>query len=187
MGWFKDFKSDLQRYVDDGLTPGRALLTQQGLWATLEYRLARGARDLPLAGPAFAASQKLVEAVTGISISHHATIGPGLWITHFGGIIVYDTAVLGERCHLCQGVTIGRLCGNNGNGAPVIGDDAYVGPNAAVLGSVAIGDGAHIGANSVVMCDVPAHAEVWPVPVTVMGTDESDEVAELAELASIDA
>ncbi len=126
MGWLSDFKCDLQRYLDDGLTPGRALLTQQGLWASLEYRLAREGRKLPLMGPVFVASQKLVETVTGISIGHGATIGPGLWITHFGGIIVHDTAVLGGGCHLCQGVTFGRGYGSGGYGAPVIGDDVYV-------------------------------------------------------------
>jgi serine O-acetyltransferase len=176
MRWVNDFKCDLQRYLDDGLTPGRALLTQQGLWATLEYRLARDGRKLPLMGPVFVASQKVVEAVTGISIGHGATIGPGLWITHFGGIVVYDTAVLGDGCHLCQGATVGR---GNGTGdcAPVIGDDVYVGPNAAVLGKITVGDGARIGANSVVTEDVPSNAEVWPAPVVLSPrVNASDEI-----------
>jgi serine O-acetyltransferase len=160
MGWLSDFRCDLQRYVDDGLTPGRALLTQQGLWATLEYRLARVARDFPLMRPFFAAWQKCVEVVTGISIGHGATIGPGLWITRFGGIIVHDDAVIGRRCHLCQGATVGH-------GAPVIGDDVYVGPHAIVLGRVTVGDGARIGANSVVTRDVPGHSHVWPAPSIV--------------------
>lgn len=171
MGWLSDFRCDLQRYVDDGLTPGRALLTQQGLWATLEYRLARVARRLPLMGSVFVAWQKCVEATTGISIGHGATIGPGLWITHFGGIIVQDEAVIGRGCHLCQGVTLGRGHGSGGYGAPVLGDDVYVGPSAAVLGKITVGDGAMIGANSVVTRDVPEGAQVWPAPVVIAPAD----------------
>lgn len=167
MGWVEDFKQDVQRYVDDGATPVKAVLTQQGLWALLEYRMARVGRRLPLLGPVFCAWQKLVEATTGISLGHGATIGPGLWIGHFGHIIVHDAAVLGSHCHLCQGVTIGRGICREGYGVPVIGDGVYLGPNATVLGSITIGDRARIAANTVVTECVPADAYVHPAPVSV--------------------
>jgi serine O-acetyltransferase len=167
VGWLADFKLDLQRYVDDGCTPARALLTQQGLWALLEYRLARVARHRPLMGPVFVAWQKVVEATTGISLGHDASIGPGLWIGHFGGIIVHGEAVLGRHCHLCQGVTIGRGICREGYGVPVLGDGVYVGPNAALLGSITIGDRARIAANTVVTENVPADAYVHSAPVAV--------------------
>ena len=173
MGWQSDFRSDLQRYLDQGATPARALLTQQGLWAILEYRLARAARRAPLMAPVFMAWQKCVEAITGISISHGARIGPGLWITHFGGIVVHSSAVIGDDCHLCQGATIGRGEGSGGYGAPVIGNGVYVGPNAAVLGKITVGDGVRIGANSVVTEDVPAGSHAWPAPVVVTPTPEA--------------
>lgn len=167
MGWLADFKLDVQRYVDDGHTPVNALLTQQGLWALLEYRLARVARRRPLMVPVFVAWQKAIETTTGISLGHRATIGPGLWIGHFGGIIVHDAAVLGSHCHLCQGVTIGRGICREGHGVPVIGDGVYVGPNAVVLGRITIGNGARIAANTLVTEDVPADAFVHPGPVAV--------------------
>ena len=167
MGWLADFRQDVQRYVDDGCTPVKALLTQQGLWALLEYRVARVARRLPMAGPVFCAWQKLVEATTGISLGHGARIGPGLWIGHFGHIIVHDQAVLGGRCHVCQGVTIGRGVSCEGYGVPVIGDGVYIGPNATVLGNITIGDRARIAANTVVTESVPADAYVHPAPVAV--------------------
>lgn len=172
MGWLEDFRQDVQRYVDDGCTPARALLTQQGLWALLEYRMARSARRLPLMGAVFVGWQKLVEATTGISLGHGATIGPGLWIGHFGHIIVHDEAVLGSHCHLCQGVTIGRGVCREGYGVPVIGDDVYVGPNAVVLGSIRVGSGARIAANTVVTETVEDRAFVRPAPAIVEGSYE---------------
>jgi len=172
MGWLADFKQDLQRYVDDGCTPAKALLTQQGLWALLEYRLARVARRLPLLGPVFVGWQKAVEAVTGISLGHGAAIGPGLWIGHFGQIIVHDAAVLGSHCHLCQGVTIGRGVSREGYGVPVIGDDVYVGPNAVVLGKIRVGNGARIAANTIVTETVADGAFVHPAPAVVETTYE---------------
>jgi len=168
MGWLADFKQDVQRCVDGGCsTPAIALLTQQGLWALLEYRLARVARRWPLMGPVFAAWQKAVEATTGISLGHGASIGPGLLIGHFGQIIVHDEAVLGSHCHLCQGVTIGRGVCREGYGVPVIGNGVYVGPNAVVLGSILVGDGARIAANTIVTETVAEDAFVHPAPPVV--------------------
>jgi serine O-acetyltransferase len=167
MGWLEDFRQDLQRYVREGGSPGKALLTHQGLWALLEYRLAREVRRLPLMGPVFVVWQKAVEATTGISIGHGARIGPGLLIGHFGGIIVHDEAVLGSQCHLCQGVTIGRGICREGYGVPVIGDGVYVGPHATVLGSITIGDRARIAANTVVTESLPPEAYAHPAPVAV--------------------
>lgn len=167
MGWRADFRLDLQRYVDDGATPLKAILTQQGLWALLEYRIARVARQRPFMGPVFVAWQKAVEATTGISLGHGAAIGAGLWITHFGGIIVHDTATIGRECHLCQGVTVGRGDGSGGYGAPTIGDGVYVGPNSVVLGKIVIGDGAYIAANTLVTVDVPPQGHIGPPPVVV--------------------
>jgi serine O-acetyltransferase len=172
MSWLGDFKQDLERYVADGCTPVKALLTQQGLWALLEYRLARQARHKPFMGPVFVAWQKAVEAVTGISLGHGATIGPGLWIGHFGHIIVHDAAVLGSHCHLCQGVTIGRGVCREGYGVPTIGDDVYVGPNAVVLGGIHVGDGARIAANTVVTESVADHAFVHPAAAVIEGSYE---------------
>jgi len=167
MGWLGDFKQDLQRYVEDGSTPVKALLTQQGLWALLEYRLARAGRRLPFTGPLFVAWQKAVETVTGISLGHGARIGPGLWIGHFGGVIVLDEASIGRHCHLCQGVTIGRGVCLEGYGVPVLGDDVYVGPHAVLLGSITIGDGARIGANVVLNESVEPGVFVRPAEVVV--------------------
>jgi serine O-acetyltransferase len=164
VGWLADFKLDVQRCVDDGVTPVRARLTQQGLWALFEYRLAREGRKVPALRPLFTAWQKAAEAAAGISLGHHSRIGPGLWITHFGGVIVQDEAIIGSNCHLCQGVTIGRGHGSGGYGAPVLEDDVYVGPNAVVLGKITVGRGARIGANSVVTANVPPGTHVWPSP-----------------------
>jgi serine O-acetyltransferase len=190
MGWLADFRCDLQRYVDDGLTPWRAVLTQQGAWASLEYRLARALRHRPLMGPAFVVSQKLIEATTGISLGHGATIGPGLWITHLSGVIVQDQAVIGNDCHLCQGATVGRGDGTGGYGAPVIGDRVYVGPHVALLGKITVGDDVRVNANSVVTADIPDGSAVWPAPAVVQSPADLplglDELAEDLEAMTSD-
>lgn len=136
-----------------------------GLHAVAVYRFGNwliGQRaPLRLAlGPAYFVLQLLVQVVWGIDISRRATIGPGLYIGHFGGIFVHSDAVLGERCSLSQDVSIG--IGGNGarRGVPVVGDDVYFAPGARAFGPIRIGRHAKIGANAVVHRDIPEHAVV---------------------------
>lgn len=95
----------------------------------------------------------------GIDISYRTTIGPGLYIGHFGGIVVHGDTVIGANCNLSQGMTIGVL--NRGRiGIPVIGDRVFIGPGAVILGGISIGNDVLIGANAVVNFDVPDNSVV---------------------------
>ncbi len=96
----------------------------------------------------------------GLDISYRTTIGPGLYIGHFGGVIVHGDVVIGANCNLSQGVTLGVLNRGPNAGVPVLGDRVFVGPGAIVLGKVHIGDDSLIGANSLVTFDVPASSVV---------------------------
>jgi serine O-acetyltransferase len=109
----------------------------------------------------------MIEALTGISLPARTRIGKGLYIGHFGGIIVSPDVVLGERCSISQGVTLGVLGGPR-LGVPRLGDDVYVGAGAKVLGPITVGDRAIIGANAVVLTDVPAGATVAGVPARIV-------------------
>ena len=174
-----DFRADLARYTS--LAPGTmprlrlwlSLVETQGVWATAVYRFGRWAntrapRPLrPLCKAGYLVGFKMVEMLAGVSLPAHAAIGRGLYIGHFGGIIVHPEAVMGERCTIAQGVTIGVLGGPRA-GVPRLGDDVYVGAGAKVLGDVSVGDGAIIGANAVVLEDVPAGATAVGVPAMVV-------------------
>ena len=104
----------------------------------------------------------------GIEIPYTMRIGSGLFIGHFGGIVVSGFAVIGNNCNISHGVTLGQ--GNRGprRGYPVIGHHVYIGPGAKVIGKVHVGDNVAIGANCVVTCDIPDGAVVVGVPGRVI-------------------
>ena len=175
----EDLRVDLERFTGLVTEPiGRArlwrsLLETQGVWAVATYRFGQWAnaeapRPLrPLAKAAYLVAFKLVESATGVSIPAQARIGKGFYIGHFGNIIVHPETVMGERCSISHGVTIGVLGGDR-LGVPRLGDDVYVGCGAKILGPVTIGDGAIIGANAVVLDDVPAGATAVGVPARIV-------------------
>lgn len=188
MSWIDDFHQDVQRHVTFDHKPVLyEVLTKQGLWAALQYRLASAVYQgsLPLVVRkslllAMAVAKKGVEMTTGISIPHTARIGPGLYIPHFGTIVIHGDAVIGRNCIISHGVTIGAAGRGARFGVPVIGDNVYVAPNAVVVGKIVVGDNAIIGANSTVNRDVAARTTVLGVPATVLnhcGHVETDDVA----------
>jgi serine O-acetyltransferase len=161
-----DFEADMLRY------PNRPLLKEQSAWAILVYRFGRR-NDRRRAGPVKWAGDRcywlafrVVETLTGISIEKSATIGPGLRIWHFGGIVINGDVEIGARCTLRQGVTLGNVV--DGGPVPMLEDDVELGAYAQVLGGVRVGKGAKVGAMSVVLCDVPAGATAVGVPARVI-------------------
>lgn len=104
----------------------------------------------------------------GISIPASTRIGPGFYIGHFGGIVVNEACVIGSNCNISQGVTLGQANRGQNRGAPVIGDNVYLGPGAKVVGNLRIGTNVAVGANAVVTRDVPDDAVVGGVPARVL-------------------
>ena len=102
--------------------------------------------------------------VTGIEIHPGARIGEGFFIDHGMGVVIGETAEVGDNCHLYQGVTLGGTSTRKVKRHPTLGNGVTVGANAAVIGAVMIGDNARIGAGSVVVTNVPANATVVGVP-----------------------
>lgn len=156
------------------------LLTQQGLWALLQYRFFNWiyTSSLPkfLKWPLLGLGVlklKFIEIITGITIPYSATIGEGFYIGHHSGIIINAQAVIGENCNISQGVTIGVSGRGDKRGVPVIGNHVYIGANATVAGSVKIGDKAVIGANSLVVKDVDAGTTVVGVPAIKISDNDS--------------
>jgi serine O-acetyltransferase len=166
-------RADVQRYRD--YSPDtrllKLLIENQGLWAVIEYRIGHWAKRgcEPRAGMRFlrvlaALSHKAIEITTGISIAHGARIGAGLYVGHFGTIIVGGGVTMGERCNIGQGVTVGVDGEGELRGSPVIGDDVHIAPGAKVFGRITVGSGTKIGANAVVNRDLPSSVVAVGVP-----------------------
>lgn len=102
--------------------------------------------------------------ITGIEIHPGAVIGRRFFIDHGMGVVIGETAVIGDDCTLYHGVTLGGTSWQKGKRHPTLGDDVVVGAGAKVLGPIDIGDGARIGSNAVVVRSVPANSTVVGVP-----------------------
>ena len=117
-------------------------------------------------------SQRAVRK-TGIEIHPGATIGKGLFIDHGSGVIIGETAELGDNITLYQGVTLGGTGKEQGKRHPTLGDNVMVSAGAKVLGSFKIGENSKIGAGSVVLKEVPANCTVVGVPGRIVKQDGS--------------
>ena len=109
----------------------------------------------------------------GIEIPHQTQIGSGLYIGHWGGIIVHPQAKIGKNCNISQGVTIGQTNRGERAGVPVIGDGVFIGPGAKILGCIRVGNNVAIGANAVVTRDVPENAVVAGIPARILSLSGS--------------
>ncbi|HYW53331.1 MAG TPA: serine O-acetyltransferase [Dongiaceae bacterium] len=108
---------------------------------------------------------------TGVEIDPGAKIGSGVFIDHGMGVVIGETAEVGDNCTIYQGVTLGGTSLLRTKRHPTLGRDVTVGSGAAVLGAITVGDGAKIGANSVVVKDVPPNATVVGIPGRVVLLD----------------
>ena len=104
-----------------------------------------------------------------VDIHPAATLGKGIMIDHGTGIVIGETAVVGDNVSMLHGVTLGGSGCGSGDRHPKVGSGVLLAAGARVLGPVRIGDGARIGAGSLVLADVPAHATVAGVPARVVG------------------
>jgi len=138
-----------------------------GVHAVWSHRIAhRMWREPGLRLPARLLSQ-LTRFGTGVEIHPAAQIGRRLFIDHGMGVVVGETAMVGDDVVLFHGSTLGGTSMKHGKRHPTLGDNVVVGAGAKVLGPVWIGDGARIGANAVVVKDVPAGAVAVGVPAVV--------------------
>jgi serine O-acetyltransferase len=119
--------------------------------------------------------------LTGIEIHPGAVIGRRVFIDHGMGVVIGETAEIGDGCTLYHGVTLGGVSWNKGKRHPTLGRGVVVGAGAKILGPFVVGDGAKIGSNSVVVKPVPAGATVVGIPARVV--EHSAENAEAALMA----
>lgn len=112
--------------------------------------------------------------MTGIEIHPGATLGRRFFIDHGMGVVIGETAVIGDDCTIYHGVTLGGTSWNKGKRHPTLGNDVVVGAGAKVLGPIEIGNGARIGSNAVVVKSVPEATTVVGIPGRIVKRDSSD-------------
>jgi len=120
---------------------------------------------------------------TGIEIHPGANIGQRFFIDHGMGVVIGETAEIGNDCTIYHGVTLGGTAWEKGKRHPTLGNDVVVGAGAKVLGPIHIGNSARIGSNAVVVKDVPAGATVVGVPGRLVRRDTSEAAQKRSAIA----
>ena len=146
------------------------VLTYPGLHAVWMHRLAHRMWKMNLHLAARMLSQ-FSRFITGIEIHPGATIGRRFFIDHGMGVVIGETAIIGDDVTIFQGVTLGGTGKETGKRHPTLGNGVFVSAGARVLGDITIGDSSKIGASSVVLKDVPANATVVGIPGRVVIQD----------------
>jgi serine O-acetyltransferase len=146
------------------------LLLYQGLHAVINHRIAHLFYKRHLFLLARLVSQ-ISRYLTAIEIHPGAQIGRSLFIDHGAGVVIGETAIIGDNVLLYQGVTLGGTGLEKGKRHPTIGNNVVIGAGAKVLGNITVGDNSYIGANAVVIKDVPANSTVVGVPGRITKQD----------------
>jgi serine O-acetyltransferase len=189
---FKRLKEDIQCVFDRDPAARNSfevLTTYPGIYAVLFHRVAHALSNAGLKWLARVLSNA-ARWFTGIEIHPGAQIGRRFFIDHGMGVVIGETAIIGDDCTLYHGVTLGGTSWEKGKRHPTLGKDVVVGAGAKVLGPIDIGDGARIGSNAVVVKPVPAGATVVGVPgrlVERAGDEHSERRAATAKKIGFDA
>ena len=172
-----DFAREIRRDIDaicerDPAARSRAevLLLYSGLHALMLYRLSHA---LHRSGHYFAARlvSQSARFLTGIEIHPGAQIGEGLFIDHGSGVVIGETAIIGDNCTIYQGVTLGGTGKDTGKRHPTLGNNVMVGAGAKVLGPIKIGNNVRIAAGAVVLTDIPDNCTAVGIPARVVRRD----------------
>jgi serine O-acetyltransferase len=142
-----------------GVSTTEILTSWAGVQALLAHRAAHAMHEAGVPWVPRAVAY-VTRAVTGVEIHPAAEIGRGFFIDHGSGVVIGETARIGDCVTLYQGVTLGGTGFQRGKRHPTLGDNVTVGSGAKLLGPIAVGDGAKVGANTVVVEDVPPGATV---------------------------
>ena len=167
---FRNLREDIRsiRERDPAANSGfEVLLLYSGLHAVIYYRLSHWLFRHKRFILARIVSQ-FAKFCTGIEIHPGAKIGKGLFIDHGTGVVIGETAEVGDYCTLYQGVTLGGTGKDKGKRHPTLGNYVMVGSGAKVLGPVIIGDNSKVGANALVLLNVPPDSTAVGVPARVV-------------------
>ena len=113
----------------------------------------------------------ITRILTGVEIHPAAEIGSNLFIDHGTGVVIGETAIIGNECTLYHGVTLGGTSWEKGKRHPTLGNNVVVGAGAKILGPIDIENGARIGSNAVVVKNVPQNCTVVGIPARIVASD----------------
>jgi len=161
-------------------TTWEILTTYPGVHALLLHRFSHWLWQLKLRWLARFCSH-IGRWLTGIEIHPGATIGRRVFIDHGMGVVVGETAVIGDECTLYHGVTLGGTSWNKGKRHPTLENGVVIGAGAKVLGPITIGVNAKIGSNAVVVKDVPANATAVGIPARILDQAKARQRNDMAQ------
>ena len=170
MSFIENIKNDIQsiKERDPAAKNGlEIILTYSGVHAVIIHRVAHWFYEKKLKVTARAISQ-IGRFFTGIEIHPGAKIGKGLLIDHGSGVVIGETAEIGDNCLIYQGCTLGGTGKEHGKRHPTLGNNVMVGSGAKILGPFKVGDGAKIAANAVVLEEVPPKCTAVGVPARIV-------------------
>ncbi|BCZ44816.1 serine acetyltransferase [Clostridium gelidum] len=182
---FKRLNYDLERVLNEdpaAKSKIEVFLLYPCIHALISYRIAH---FLYLKNRFFLARliSQLARFFTGIEIHPGATIGKGLFVDHGMGVVIGETAEVGDNVTLYHGVTLGGTGKDIGKRHPTIEDNVLIGTGAKVLGPITVGKGAKIGANAVVVKNVPAKATAVGSPAkNIVRTTKAATIIEISDI-----
>lgn len=182
---FSDIRDDINSVFDRDPAARNVfeiITTYPGIHAVIFHRISHGLwrRNFKWLARVVA---NIVRWYTGIEIHPAAIIGRRFFIDHGTGVVIGETAEIGDDCTLYHGVTLGGTTWKKGKRHPTLGNNVVIGAGAKVLGPIIIGTGARVGSNAVVTKDVPEQATVVGVPGRVVEHAKDDKQAQRAEIA----
>ena len=155
-------------YRNDPAARNIEFVLYPGLWAITWHRIIHALHKLHIPFIPRLMSQ-INRFVTGLEIHPGATIGKGMFIDHGAGLVIGETAEIGDNCVLFHNVTLGGTGKHHGKRHPTVGANVFIGTGAILLGPIHIGDNVKIGANSfVVMRDIPSNCTVAGTPAKII-------------------
>lgn len=167
---FKSLRYDINRVLENDPAARSGLevfLLYPSIHALMWYRIAHVFYNHRMFFMARLLSQ-IVRGFTGIEIHPGAKIGKGLFIDHGMGVVIGETAEIGDNVVMYHGSTLGGTGKETGKRHPTVGNNVFIGAGAKVLGPINLGDGCKIGANAVVLKDVPANSTAVGIPAKIV-------------------
>lgn len=166
---------DSKRYINGSsfFSVLRLFLVHPGFRYVYLYRLCNRYKRTNLIGISARVYYKIIGRRYGMQIPHKTIIGEGLFIGHWGNIIINQNAVIGCNCNIAQGVTIGYVSRGKRKGCPKIGNRVWIGANSVIVGNITIGDDVLIAPLTLVNFDVPCKAVVAGNPASIISYNSS--------------
>lgn len=162
--------ADMQRYYDK--VP---FIKPIQIRYLLAYRKASFYKKKSIRGLYYRIRLQRLSEKTGIQLPTKAKVGKGLFIAHFGSIIVNPDVILGCNVNIAPGVVVGKSNRGEKKGVPTIGNAVWIGANAVIVGNITIGDDVMIAPNAYVNMDVPAHSIVLGNPAVIHPRERATE------------